>query len=276
MKLFISWSGDRSKRLAEILRAWLPGVIQAVRPYYSPDDLAKGARWNTEIAATLAESRLGLICVTRENIEAAWVMFEAGALSKNIGSAKVVPILFGLEPTDLTGPLVQFQAARFEESEIKRVVQMINLELGDAKLQSDVLDSVFEMWWKRLAEQVRLVLDAAVPTDSEVRTERQLLEEILTLTRGLSRRVGTGDVNPAALKDLQGGVVALVRALSTEEPTAEAAAAVGLVERPMEYFTRRHGAGGAKATSLGQEWDEALALFRMAALNAVDDDDLPF
>ena len=42
MRVFISWSGDRSRRIGEALRRWLPGVLQAVRPYFSPDDVLRG------------------------------------------------------------------------------------------------------------------------------------------------------------------------------------------------------------------------------------------
>ncbi len=38
MKVFISWSGTKSKKIAEIFRKWIPGVIQAVKPYFTPDD----------------------------------------------------------------------------------------------------------------------------------------------------------------------------------------------------------------------------------------------
>jgi len=69
MKVFISWSGDLSKCLAEVLRQWLPAVIQAVKPYYSPDDITKGARWTTEIAKELEEASLGIICLTQDNLE---------------------------------------------------------------------------------------------------------------------------------------------------------------------------------------------------------------
>src|ERR1017187_9800498 len=106
MRVFISWSGERSQRIANILRSWLPGVLQAVKPYFSPDDIAKGTRWSTEIAKELEASRIGLLVLTSENLDAPWLMFEAGALAKNLERSKVCPILFGLEPTDVTGPLV--------------------------------------------------------------------------------------------------------------------------------------------------------------------------
>jgi hypothetical protein len=109
MKVFISWSGNLSKSLAEILRQWLPAVIQAIKPYYTPDDITKGARWTTEISKELEESSIGILCLTRDNLEAPWIMFEAGALSKKMDKSKVCPILFGVESTDIQGPLIQFQ-----------------------------------------------------------------------------------------------------------------------------------------------------------------------
>ncbi len=73
MKVFITWSGKTSKALAEVFREWLPGVIQAVKPYYSPDDITKGSRWFPEISKELEESRVGLICLTRDNLQEPWL-----------------------------------------------------------------------------------------------------------------------------------------------------------------------------------------------------------
>jgi len=129
MKVFISWSGDTSKALAEALRGWLPSVIQAIKPYFSPDDITKGSRWSTEIAKELEECKIGLICLTADNLEAPWIMFETGALSKSISAARVCPLLFGVEPSDVKGPLVQFQAAPFAKDEMKKAVRMMNQEL---------------------------------------------------------------------------------------------------------------------------------------------------
>ena len=87
MRVFISWSGDTSKRLAEALRDWLPGVLQAVKPYFTPNDIEKGTRWSGEIAGELEKASFGLFCLTRDNINSPWMMFEAGALSKHVDKA---------------------------------------------------------------------------------------------------------------------------------------------------------------------------------------------
>lgn len=188
MRVFISWSGETSKNIAEILRQWIPGVIQAAKPYYSPDDITKGTRWSSEISKELDASKIGIICLTKVNLESPWIMFEAGALSKNIDKSKVCPILFNVDPTDIQGPLIQFQAAKFSKSEMKKVVKMMNSELGDLALGNDVLDSVFEMWWPKLNEKIEAELSKAVSSarSSDLRPERDLLEEILSLTRDLS------------------------------------------------------------------------------------------
>jgi len=41
MKVFISWSGQRSAAVADALRYWLPKVIQALEPWMSADDIEK-------------------------------------------------------------------------------------------------------------------------------------------------------------------------------------------------------------------------------------------
>jgi hypothetical protein len=61
-------------------------ILQAARPYFSPDDVAKGSRWSAEIAKELDMSRIGILVITPENQEAAWLLFEAGALAQPLAS----------------------------------------------------------------------------------------------------------------------------------------------------------------------------------------------
>lgn len=150
MKVFISWSGDRSKAVAEALRSWLPVVLQPVRPWLSGYDIEAGSRWSSEMALQLEEARFGILCLTPENLDAPWVMFEAGALSKKLDGSRVCPYLFGFEPRELTGPLVQFQAARADRNDTKRLLMAMNHALGETRLPESVLDRAFDKWWPDL------------------------------------------------------------------------------------------------------------------------------
>ena len=154
MKVFISWSGQPSKRLGEALRDWLPGVLQLVTPYFTPSDIEKGTLWSTDIAKELSESQVGILCVTRDNIHSDWLLFEAGALSKSLEKSHVCPVLFGITNTDLTGPLKQFQTTNFEKGDIHRLLGVINGRIGESKLPQKTLDTVFEKWWPDLEEKI--------------------------------------------------------------------------------------------------------------------------
>lgn len=52
MKIFISWSGTRSRAMAVALRNWLPDVVQAFKPFMSEEDIEKGRRGLDVIAVT--------------------------------------------------------------------------------------------------------------------------------------------------------------------------------------------------------------------------------
>jgi hypothetical protein len=48
MKVFLSWSGDKSRHTAEVISGWLKQVIQALDPWMSPN-IEKGKRWGIEL-----------------------------------------------------------------------------------------------------------------------------------------------------------------------------------------------------------------------------------
>jgi hypothetical protein len=203
MKVFISWSGPHSKKLAEALRDWLPGVIQLVTPYFTPSDIEKGASWSTDISKELSDSKIGILCITRENIHSDWILFEAGALSKSMEKSHVCPILFGITNTDLAGPLKQFQTTEFEKKDMHRLMGVINSSLGDQKLPQKTLDNVFDKWWPDLAEKINKILDEVEKPKEPVRDDREILDEILQLSRLISKSPVRGkNISPAAVENL--------------------------------------------------------------------------
>jgi hypothetical protein len=64
VNLFLSWSGEVSKEMAQTLHDWLPQVIQAVKPWMSTEDIRLGQRWSLEIAGILETAKLGILCLT--------------------------------------------------------------------------------------------------------------------------------------------------------------------------------------------------------------------
>jgi hypothetical protein len=182
MKVFISWSGQRSAAVADALRYWLPKVIQALEPWMSADDIEKGTRWRSGLASELEQSSVGIICLTRENLDSTWIHFEAGALSKQQQNTYVCTLLFGLEPTDVREPLAQFQHTRAMKDDLRKLISTINNALGDSKLPESELSESFEVWWPKLDERLSNIGEpptAVVP----VRRDRELLEEILSILR---------------------------------------------------------------------------------------------
>lgn len=188
MKVFISQSGEISLKVATVFRDWLPSVIQSIEPYVSSEDIDKGARWSTDIAKELENSTFGILCVTKENLEAPWLSFEAGALSKTMDKSFVNPFLFNIKRSEVQGPILQFQSTIFEKEDIKRMVKTLNKACGDTGISDSRLETSFDVWYPRLEDALNQIktdtetlVDAASDDDSQNSSE--ILEEILELSR---------------------------------------------------------------------------------------------
>jgi hypothetical protein len=184
MKVFLSWSGTRSKKAAEFMAEWLPQVIQAVEPWISID-IAKGSRWNPEISKELEVSRVGIIFLTPENLNEKWILFEAGALSK-IRDTQVYTFLLGLNPTDIEAPLSQFQHTIFKKEDVFRLIQTVNQQLGSSKekpLSEKTLTLVFERFWPEFDEKIKKIISSTPKKKEQIRTDRDILEELLEIMR---------------------------------------------------------------------------------------------
>src|SRR5215203_3580327 len=108
MNVFISWSGAKSKEVAGALRQWLPSLLPGIEPW-SGSDLPEGSDWSNEFIQRLLKARAGIICLTDENKDSPWLLFEAGALTR---SARLYLYLIDLQNTELAGPLAQFETTR--------------------------------------------------------------------------------------------------------------------------------------------------------------------
>lgn len=187
MKVFISWSGDRSKSLAQAFREWLPLVLHYVEPWLSEADIEAGERWAQSVAKELAASNFGIICVTSENINSPWVLFEAGALTKSLETSRVIPLLLDLEFSDITGPLAQFQAKKLSRSGIGEVIQSIQ-KAAEQPIPETRAKQLFEALWSEFEKKLGAIPDHA-PTERHMRPQHEILEELVASVRSLDSRI---------------------------------------------------------------------------------------
>jgi TIR domain len=190
VKIFISWSGERSRLVAEALRDWLVLVIHIVEPWVFTRDIQAGSRWNEEVARQLEVTKFGILCVTQDNINSPWLLFEAGALAKTLDNSLVCPFLLDLDYSDIQGPLVQFQGARSEPDATWKLVRSIYQASGIHTLSETQLHTTFERFWPDL--DANLTSIRKLPTGErhvalQRRSDRELLEEALQLLRALHR-----------------------------------------------------------------------------------------
>jgi TIR domain-containing protein len=185
MKVFISWSGNRSVYVAKHLCDWLKNVIQTLEPWISKH-IEIGATWATELAEELETTDFGIACVTPENQFAPWLLFEAGAISKKTTKAFFCPYVIDMKPTDLQLPLSSFQAAPANRDGTLSLVQSINKAQGDKRLGDKFLDQAFNMWWPELEKKLQQIPrpETSVPKG---RGQQSMIEEILETVRKLDR-----------------------------------------------------------------------------------------
>jgi hypothetical protein len=202
--VFISWSGDRSRSVATALHAWLPKVIQAAKPWMSEIDIEKGTRSLGEISKALAGAKFGICCLTPENLQAPWLLYETGALSKMIDDrTRLWTYLYsGLRPGDVTGPLSQFQHTRADREDTRKLLHSINRALGATPIPESNLDELLEAMWPRLEEQLRGIPETQQQTVTR-RSADEMVAEILEWTRAETRR---REEREAALTAMQGQV----------------------------------------------------------------------
>jgi len=190
MKIFVSWSGQRSKAIAELLSNWMKCVIQASRPWISTRDIDRGAIWFSEISDQLKNTSAGIVCLTQENKDKPWILFETGALAKGLTTNRVCTFLIDLQPSDLEDPLAQFNHTIPEKGSMWDLVRSLNGCLVEQSLDERILDQVFKTYWPQFESDFQKVLAENKPTVNVApRPESDILAEILNNTRNLNQRV---------------------------------------------------------------------------------------
>lgn len=188
MRIFVSWSGELSRKIAEVLKKWIPCIIQSVEVFFSPEDIEKGDNWDKAISAELSECKYGIICLTSDNTNAPWVNFEAGAIAKTL-DPKVTALMINIKPSDIRGPLARYQATKFEKGDFFQLIMSINKTL-ETPLEDKILGNTFEAMWSSLEMEANHIIGEFATKSKGKKSvenmeqgENAPIEEILQLLR---------------------------------------------------------------------------------------------
>lgn len=155
MKVFISWSGALSCRIAKLLYQCLPEILPSITPFISTE-IRKGRLWPKEILEQLKGASVGIICVTPDSLINPWLNFEAGALVTS--DASVCTILFGISPSEVKGPLSCFQMTCYTKSDFWKLILTLNSALSDDLISESDLAESFEIWWPKIRYRLNTIL----------------------------------------------------------------------------------------------------------------------
>jgi hypothetical protein len=198
MKVFISWSGERSRQVAELLNTWIQCVIQAVDPWVSSQNLDRGTLWFSEISNQLANTTYGIICLTKSNKEKPWILFEAGALAKGLSSSRVFTFLIDLYPQDIEDPLAQFNHTLPNKDGLTKLIYSINNSLEAKRLTDIILTNVIETYWPQFEKEFKKIIEETPEKiTTKPRSQDDILTDVLNSVRNLEKRMRNDNVEKA-------------------------------------------------------------------------------
>ena len=228
MRIFLSWSGERSKVLAQALHEWLPLVLYFAQPWMSHAlvlyfaqpwmshaDIEAGERWAVEVARELEVTNFGVICFTSENISSPWVLFEAGALAKSMQLGRAMPLLLDIDFRDVSGPLAQFQAKKAEREGVFEIVSAIN-HLSEQRIEDTRIGQLLDLAWPRLEKKIS-DLQGMNPSAKSHRPTQEVLEELVASIRGIEARLRRPVSEDARLRSRSKALTSVIKKLFSEE-----------------------------------------------------------
>lgn len=169
MKIFLSWSKEKSKKLAEATKNFLQGMFRdSVSFWISSDSISYGSRHLIDINQALKECDKCIAFLTKDNYNSPWIMYETGAIAgKNDFNATyekntIVPIVFdeGLkEHKSLKElPLNQFQMLFYDKESFRKLIIQINEEVKEFS-NIELLNNQFDLNWGYFNNQVSEILE---------------------------------------------------------------------------------------------------------------------
>lgn len=191
LKIFISWSGD-SKAVAQAIHDALPRLFDKSRPWMSTENPA-GAMWLAEIDQQLSSTDFGIVCVTKRNMNAQWLNFEAGALSRKVGAQRELMPVFLIDfesMEEAKGPITAFQMKMADQNGFFHVVKALNEHKLGPHIDTEILRERVSTVWPSIEATIDAVRnpvsDSAASGIPSHRSDSEKIDEVLGMVRQMA------------------------------------------------------------------------------------------
>jgi TIR domain len=163
-RVFLSWSGEPSRLLANALADGMRLVSDRVEPWLS-EGLDPGVEWAKELVPHIRKARLAVLCLTHYNLGASWIAFETGAFYSSRLRGGVIPFLLDFPPGDLPFPLGLFQSLpadwKGSKALFTRVGQLVDIDPG-------TVETLFATKiWPQLGDQLTTIRNLKPQPDTK-------------------------------------------------------------------------------------------------------------
>lgn len=127
--------------------------------------------------------------------------------------AKVVPLLFDLKNSDVTGPLAQFQAQKVDQNGLLEILKSIN-QIAENSVPEDTISTLISALWPQFEEAIKNMPEIEA-SEKSARTQKAILEDLVIDVRSLSLQVrefdteidfGTGRRSGLSLRRIRPGM----------------------------------------------------------------------
>ncbi|MGD2250327.1 MAG: hypothetical protein PVF58_18160 [Candidatus Methanofastidiosia archaeon] len=98
--------------------------------------------------------------------------------------------MLDIKPTDIKPPLAQFQHTQFKKEDVWKLILTMNESVkkaGEASPSKEVLKVIFDKFWSDLEQNIGKIAKQQPERTEPMRSEREILEEILEHVRTLVR-----------------------------------------------------------------------------------------
>lgn len=161
MRVFLSWSGLESKRVAKIVKRWLLEVFagENIEPFMS-EDIQFGADWLATLKSQLTEADCAIVCLTSDNLSSSWLNFEGGVISTATNTRdKLIPLLINIDRSQVSGPYQHFQSMALDKEDVEKLVRELKRIGGLSSPNELHLPTIIPGFFDKLNNEIKTELN---------------------------------------------------------------------------------------------------------------------